>query len=229
MPNHCENTITVLVKKRSKTTQAVQEDLLAVQEMFEDVNRRGTGLCNHLLPLPEELVGIHSGTWTIGGVSHDRWRDGFDPKTGEKIFIPVGPRERRRLQKKYGADNWYDWQIKNWGIKWDVYDVKLAFHVFCSNVKGYVRHAPLRLWFQTAWCPTVPAIEQLSRRYPRLHFMHTWCEQGSLLVGRVIYENGVIIAEYDKDLAGKRFYTDGENLTKKMQTFLDENDIGLGG
>mgnify|MGYP000352554665 CR=1 FL=1 len=45
--------------------------------------------------------------------------------TASPVPAAVGLSERMRLLSAYGADNWYDWQHNNRGVKWDAYNVQL--------------------------------------------------------------------------------------------------------
>lgn len=80
----------------------------------------GTGLFNEFLPVPAELKNTIAPT-----------REVTD--------------QTKALVEKYGADNWYDWHIKNWGTKWDV------------EPDGYTRPNPntMSMGFETAWGPAI--------------------------------------------------------------------------
>lgn len=55
------------------------------------------------------------------------------------------------LIARYGADNWYDWSVKNWGTKWNT---------------GSVREvSPQVVEFDTAWATPEPLIKALSEKY----------------------------------------------------------------
>lgn len=82
--------------------------------------------------------------------------------------------------KKYGAGNWYDWSRKNWGTKWDAYDVRDPEEI----------DEGLRFIFSTAWCPPVSWLEHAASLYPRLTFTLHWEEEDA---GRVTFcfEEGI--------------------------------------
>lgn len=78
-------------------------------------------------------------------------------------FIPV-PQELREttspnreeqsadaLRKKYGAADWYDWCVSNWGTKWDVGDGQ--------GIQTWDDHE-LIVYFDSAWAPPVNAYER---------------------------------------------------------------------
>ena len=57
--------------------------------------------------------------------------------------------------------NWYQWNVNNWGTKWDATDVHL-------DDEGYA----LNYLFKTAWSPAEAAFTAMLRQHPDLHF--TW-------------------------------------------------------
>ena len=63
-----------------------------------------SGLLNAMVEMPEELRGTTS---------------------------PGDPDEV--LQEKYGASNWYDWRVSNWGTKWDIDNQGLEFTDLCNG------------------------------------------------------------------------------------------------
>lgn len=63
--------------------------------------------------------------------------------------------------------NWYEWNIENWGTKWDACDV----HLEETGRK-------LTYSFDTAWVPPYPVIIEASRLFPNLTFMLS-CEEES--------------------------------------------------
>lgn len=53
--------------------------------------------------------------------------------------------------RDYGHATWYGWSVKNWGTKWNAYEVTIS--------NGAVT-------FETAWSHPEPVIEELSKKFP---------------------------------------------------------------
>lgn len=59
----------------------------------------------------------------------------------------------RRFQEQYGATDWYNWHVQNWGTKWDIgADGQPAIE---QDANG------LALNFDSAWAPPTAAYEKL--------------------------------------------------------------------
>jgi hypothetical protein len=57
--------------------------------------------------------------------------------------------------KKYGKNNWYDWDCANWGTKWNASE-------------AYASEDGSRYDFQTAWSVAEPVLEALSKKFPKV-------------------------------------------------------------
>ncbi len=115
---------------------------------------------------------------------------------------PKGQEEKaKELVAKYGAPDWYDWRVNNWGTKWDV---EMDETDSTENDLVY--------FFNSAWAPPEKAIETLSLRFPKLFFRLYYCETGCGFAGWNNYEDGLLASEYfspDEDEAAyKKFIAD---------------------
>lgn len=83
-----------------------------------------------------------------------------------------------------GALNWYGWNIKNWGVKWDVdfNDIELID----NDEPG-----TLILQFATAWTFPDVWLTEVSKQYPRLSFENEYVEEGMGFQGLIEFNNGV--------------------------------------
>ena len=92
-------------------------------------------------------------------------------------------------------DWWYNWNVKNWGTKWNCGEV---WHDRDddSPVEGKTSYN-----FETAWSPAVPVIHALSGLFPTLSIAHRYCEGGMGFAGEVMYHAGneILRQEYDGD------------------------------
>lgn len=101
--------------------------------------------------------------------------------TPEYIFQgPLGNAERAIV----GSDNWYDWNIENWGTKWNAVDT--------------ARISEDSFSFDTAWANPEPVILALSLKYPKTLFQVAYADEdlGSN-AGVYIVKNGIIEHEID--------------------------------
>ena len=73
----------------------------------------------------------------------------------------------------------YDWCVKNWGTKWDIFDVEIV-SLEDERPSGFT--AILELKFSTAWSPPVEAIEHGAERYG-FDFELTYKEEGMMFTG----------------------------------------------
>lgn len=110
---------------------------------------------------------------------------------------PVGEKER----KLYGADNWYDWRVANWGTKWDAWDSRVDWEC---------------IQFTTAWSPPDYWYEALALRLAELGITaHAdfYVEGGfpGSLGGYDIKDGKVSRTEADEDFAKIYAYEEDED------------------
>lgn len=68
---------------------------------------------------------------------------------------------------KYDSNHWYDWNIRNWGCKWDASDVHAER--WGSRELAYD--------FNTPWGPPEQAFAEMVRQYPELEFNLIFSEE----------------------------------------------------
>lgn len=76
------------------------------------------------------------------------------------------------LVKKYGYDNWYDWNRENWGTKWD-----------CSELNADWGNTFVSMFFFTAWSPPEPIYNAIVEKFPNLQVKWHYSEPGSCYSG----------------------------------------------
>ena len=120
-------------------------------------------LLQYFYPMPKELND------TIAGP---------EPKTKKEKL------EKRRLQVEYGASNWYDWRVENWGTKWDI----MEFYNITRKEIGE-DESEISLGFDTAWAPALGAYEKFIDENSNCSLKAYYYEPGCDFMGE--WDNGI--------------------------------------
>lgn len=110
----------------------------------------------------------------------------------------------KALLEKFGVDNWYDWQVANWGTKWDV------------DAEVDDQDSLIFINFDSAWSPPCAAIGKLGKLFPDLEFTLTYQEGGMCFAGRLDV-NGDDVEDFCID--------GGKDKEAYQQFCLDEFDF----
>ena len=86
-------------------------------------------------------------------------------------------------------DNWYNWNITNWGTKWSAAEVWNDRIDDDGKVDGHTSYN-----FDTAWSPAERVIAALAALFPTLTITHRYCEAGMGFAGEVVYERGSFVS-----------------------------------
>jgi len=92
-------------------------------------------------------------------------------------------------------DNWYNWNITNWGTKWSAAEVWNDRIDDDGKVDGHTSYN-----FDTAWSPAEPVVAALAEKFPTLRIAHRYCEAGMGYAGEVLYADGVEIRREEYDM-----------------------------
>ena len=211
IPNHCSNSLTVIGPDAP--------NFFARATATIDPDGTLGDFIETFIPMPEPIRNIHTGGATINGEKVSRWHEAED---GTKTIVTdVGI---AAMVDCYGTDNWYDWCNHNWGTKWGAYDIEQLTEE--------------RLTFDTAWAPPFPAIERISRMFPRSDFILAYAEGGSAFYGMATFRNGSML---EGSFQSDEFWNpivDGEDedddepfsgTTESCQAHLEEYDLHTGG
>jgi len=74
-------------------------------------------------------------------------------------------KETKSLEESllFQGNDWYDWNVRNWGTKWNAYDVEIEDGT--STLKCYLTYT-----FSTAWSPPEGVIRALAKKIEELNF-----------------------------------------------------------
>lgn len=168
MPNHVSNVLTIEATDR---TVDFKKELKAVLKKIKSGREKNVNLFdfNKVIPMPKELEGTVSPMTIISEKEYKAQEERV--ATGqltenEKMWGGISRCLTAKLsneyKRKFGADNWYEWKIRNWGTKWGAYDV-----VVNDNV----------VEFNTAWSTAPRVIEVLSELFPTLKFSVEYADE----------------------------------------------------
>ena len=164
MPNWCQNEVSIYgdkedIKKLKAEVFTVDEDN---DQPYLDFNK--------VIPMPKELADttspqrVVSDEWIrmrdlikanpsiqsiwVGGrqIKDDEWSKNYITKEQSEI-----------LKKTYGANNWYDWRVTNWGTKWGIDGESIQFYDEDED--------RIEIHFDTAWSPPNEIYQELRDKY----------------------------------------------------------------
>tara|TARA_E500000178_G_scaffold127555_1_gene127352 strand:- start:36 stop:650 length:615 start_codon:yes stop_codon:yes gene_type:complete len=104
-----------------------------VKEESDDAKN---GLLQFLHPMPKELLDTEAGPIA-------------------KTKAEKNARQARKLE--FGAENWYDWRVNNWGTKWEVCEF---YGVDRQHLNDSPDESTISFAFSSAWSPPIGAYEQ---------------------------------------------------------------------
>jgi hypothetical protein len=115
-----------------------------------------------------------------------------------------------------GVDNWYNWNITNWGTKWDACEADVDVEAKKVNIH-----------FQTAWSPPKEWMVAASKKFPELTFELACCECGGNYFGTISVLNGVLDEDIN-EIPDNATNDEGEPKGV-LKRFLNKHGIGMGG
>jgi hypothetical protein len=93
----------------------------------------------------------------------------FGHETKPEGYESMSFDERMEYSMKFSTDHWYDWNVRNWGTKWDACNPEVVAH----------GNGTVTYYFSTAWAPPTGAFQAMVRQHPDLEFsMECIEEQG---------------------------------------------------
>lgn len=149
------------------SVQIKGQDLSKLREQIGD----GTNFISRFLPTPKALTEVTS---PFNGTAE----------------------ESAKLVAEYGSNNWYDWNVKNWGTKWD-FDAEI----------GKADDGSIYLHFDSAWGPPLEAMVKISQLFPEVTIRHAYFESGMCFVGVAQIFNGEIDDNYNEDPDSEEWQT----------------------
>jgi hypothetical protein len=185
MPNHVTNILEV---------NGINDEAI-IDSLFNENNEIDF---NNIIPMPEELLKVTSPVRILTEAErnaeiaeHERKKANNIPTFSDSFSITQEMSDD--YINRFGANNWYDWALANWGTKWGGYDAE--------------RTSPDTVRFLTAWGTPFNAIETLSVLYPDHEFFVSFADEdfGSN-VGEYTYINGEQVENYFPDSGSDEAY-----------------------
>jgi hypothetical protein len=170
MPNWCFNSLTIEGSEADIT--AIKQQLnQPYTRFFKDTWNRETN------QFEEKNVTYSNPIFSFWNIIKPTDLEAYSKQAEHKLGEPIN----------FNGDNWYDWNVRNWGTKWDV-----AVHdgdeypetELMTDTKDTLAYR-----FNTAWSPPAEAITKLSQQYPDCEMSLSY-EEETGWGGEIIFANG---------------------------------------
>ena len=179
MPNWCSNKLEI-----SFNTEAELESFVQFLESGDDSNQFDFNL---FVPCPVVIRNMSTTHIPVKGgrpvptLSYSDPAKKMPGSRGETLSFGIHWRDAERLTKRFGVNNWYDWNLERWGTKWNASDAVV------QDVSGTC----VEIYFDSAWSPPEPVIDAMAKMFPSAHIEFSYMETGCDFGGFVFYDNGV--------------------------------------
>ena len=127
----------------------------------------------------------------------------FHPMPDELRDTTADGTKRKKLQKKYGHDDWYSWAVENWSTKWDIHEFYGVER--WDGVEFEEGIHKITFGFDSAWAPPIGAYEQFLADNSDCSLRASYYEGGCDFMG--IWDNGDDIC-YEISSIAKKGSTD---------------------
>lgn len=105
------------------------------------------------------------------------------------------------MSNMFKSNHWYDWNVRNWGTKWNAYEISVSHNLDDTTVKNEKYY--LNYTFDTAWSPPEGVIQALAKRIRELKLdsvsFNWWFEEEQGWGGEFYFNEGnlELIREWD--------------------------------
>lgn len=172
MPNWCENSLCVKGTKeqlklfiKKNMGYPVRYPPQFKGDKPESLPRRKYFCFNAMVRTPKRVIKI-----------------GYDG--GKKVSDELMKKARETGEDVFPIDG-YNWNIANWGTKWDIYHQEITRERITWNGDEQIS-----LCFDTAWNPPFRWFEKVVQAFPELEFEMSYWEPGMYFGGVLIGKNG---------------------------------------
>ena len=223
MPNHTANKFTVSGPKNDVLR------LIANAKGAPDVSSNESNNLdfNRLVPMPDELRNTSSPVRIQTQEEIDKiWADwnnrknagqlnDYELREGKPFGLGITQAQHDELIAKYGCADWYNWSVRNWGTKWNAYDVGEweVIDVDENTVEAFI-------YYETAWSPATELWRTVSENYPTLEFFHEFADEGGGFLGNETIADGSVITEESFDWTSDA----GIELLEKLGRYYPEDE-----
>lgn len=145
------------------------------------------------------------------------------PQPEDMFHGNLGKDERAECAEK-GIPNWYDWNVANWGTKWDVGLEGLEYTVLEDG------SAEISGWFDSAWSPPIDAYIEFADLNPDCSIDAYYHESGMCFVGFWDSDGAEDHYEYDEFTSTTvrdnipEYLVDHWDLENMLAEYEDENE-----
>lgn len=94
------------------------------------------------------------------------------------------------FMEKYGAPDWYTWQVNNWGCKWDIDGNSGDLEEIMEN--------KIRIHFDTPWSPPIKFFQHLVDLDSDISIQAYYYEPGMCIAGTFDSQNGDNWVDYSE-------------------------------
>ena len=160
MPNYCENTLDITCPRETflttlqpllfakATEDATQYDLrphlplMPKDLMFFSFTA--------LLPTPPELRGLSAPARIVTVAERKKFLEDRAMSNVRTYGEPITKKMSEDFIKRFGHNDWYNWNVANWGTKWDADVYHIESNLLTEPNSSAVT---LKVGFNTAWSP----------------------------------------------------------------------------
>ena len=98
------------------------------------------------------------------------------------------------------SDNWYEWNCRNWGTKWEIGDKAILEYELPSYHADDSTHLELGYRMESAWAPPYEAINKLAEQYPDITINLSSIDESDCWAMSAQWIDGKMFYEQDEDI-----------------------------